>query len=419
MKKVLLINPPFYRFVTLQQDYVPLSLLAVGSKLKSEGYDVKIKNMEVGAKTHYEGYDGRQENYNKFINGISDLNHSIWNELRATISKERPDKIGVTVLNVKYKSFMSIYKIAKQEFGIPVFVGGAHPTISPEEYPSDVEVFRGEYESNGGRLQDLDELPFPDFDMLLDKYSPNGYAHVMSSRGCPFNCRFCSSSNIWGRKVTCKSVDRIIREMKYIEDAFKSDFFTFWDETFTLNKKKLLEFCDKYNLRSSWRCDTRADVITDEMVKCMKKSGCKQMSIGLESGVNRILEYINKGEKTETFLKAADILNKNKIQWKAYCIIGFPEETEEDILTTMKFIKSLNPFRITLSFFTPYKGTELYTECLEEGLINDNYDSALFSHQSPYNYFCPKIPKDRYNEIKHIVAKEIDEYNAKALEVWH
>jgi anaerobic magnesium-protoporphyrin IX monomethyl ester cyclase len=411
---ILLINPPFYRFLGLEQDYVPLSLLAVGSKM-AESEKVFIKNMEVGG-DHYAGYSERADHYNIFIEALNNPLHPVWQELRNTIEDLKPDKIGINVLNVKYKSALKIIDIAK-EYGIPVIVGGNHPTTEPGSYPKDIEVFCGEYESNG-RLKDLDETPFPNFDILLDRYSANGYAHILSSRGCPFSCAFCASKIMWGRKVTYKSIDRIISEMWNIHFRFHSDYFTFWDETFTVNKKRITEFCSKYHLPAKWRCDTRADAITDDMVKMMKSSGCGQMSLGLESGDNSILEYISKGETTDDFLRAAEILNNNQIQWKAYMIIGFPKDTEETIIKSIEFVKSLKPFRITLSFFTPYKGTDLYEETKALGLITDNYDMSLFSHQSPHNYFCPLISKERYFELRDQITKNIDEYNKEALKSW-
>ena len=415
--KILLVNPPFYRFIGLEQDYVPLSLLSVGSKMIEQGNEVYLKNLEVGTRTHYEGYASRSDNYDIFLSSVEDKDNLIWKEFRKTIEEINPDKIGVTVLNVKHKSALKVIEIA-DEYNIPVIVGGFHPTIEPTSYPKHVEVFCGEYESNGGRLKNLDDTPFPNYDMLLDKYSPNGYSHILSSRGCPFHCKFCASKNMWNKKVTFKSVDRIISEMRYIADTFKSDYFTFWDETFTVNKKRLFEFCDKYDVGVKWRCDTRADTISDKMVKRMKDANCGQMSIGLESGDNEILKSVGKNESTDTFIKASNILNSNNIQWKAYMIIGFPQDTEETILKSIEFVKSLKPFRITLSFFTPYQGTELFDQVKSMGLIDENYDNSLFSHQSPYNHFCPKIPKDRYNHLRKQVSKDIDNYNSKALETW-
>lgn len=413
---MLLINPPFYRFLNLEQDYVPLSLLAVGSKMIEEGEDVLIKNLELGG-NHYAGYSERSGNYDAYIRSLNEFTNPVWIELRNVIEDVQPDKIGINVLNVKYKSALKIIEIAG-EYNIPVIVGGNHPTTEPESYPENIEVFRGEYESRGGRLKDLDNVPLPVYDMLMDIYSPNGYAHMLSSRGCPYRCSFCASKIMWNRRVTYKSVDRIILEMRYIYNRFGSDYFTFWDETFTTNKIRLTEFCSKYDIDAKWRCDTRADSITDDMIKMMKSAGCSQMSLGIESGDNDILKSICKGETTEDFIRAADMLNNNGIEWKAYMIIGFPEDTEESILKSIEFVKNLRPFRITLSFFTPYKGTELFDEVQSLGLINDNYDISLFSHQSPYNYFCPKITREKYYELRDNVSRDIDKYNEEALKIW-
>jgi len=417
MMRILLFNPPFYRFLGLEQDYVPINLLEVGAKLESEDHIVYIKNLEIEKNLNYRGYNDRLTNYNAYLSSVSNRQHYIWEEARQTIEDINPDKIGITVKNVHYKSVLMLIKIA-DEYKIPVMVGGYHPTIFPISYPKNVEVIQGEFESENGRVKDLDSLPLTNYHNLMDLYSPNGYAHVLTARGCPFNCRFCNSNAMWGNKVSFKSINRVLEEMKYIENFSDCDCFTIWDETFTINKKRVKDFCNKYNLKSNWRCDTRADTIDNTLVKMMKNSGCVQMSIGIESGNNHILSYVGKKETIENYEKAAEILNKNNIQWKAYCIIGFPEETEEDMVRTIEFTKSLQPFRITLSFFTPYFGTELYDECLEKKLITNKYDLALYSHQSPYNYFCPKVEKNRYMELKKELSEEVDKYNQEALKVW-
>jgi radical SAM superfamily enzyme YgiQ (UPF0313 family) len=408
----LLLNPPFYRFLGLEQDYVPLSLLAVGSQMAAEGDEVLVKNMEVG-EGHYVGYSERSDNYDYYTKSLQDNDHPIWQEYRDILDELRPESIGITVLNVKYKSALKLIELSGD---IPIMVGGVHPTIEPECY--NVSVFRGEYESRGGRLKDLDKTPMPNYDILMDRYSPNGYGHLLSSRGCPFRCRFCASKTMWDRRVTFKSVNRILREMELIINRFGTDYFTFWDETFTLNKKRLAEFCCAYDLPAQWRCDTRADSLSDETVSMMKASGCGQMSIGIECADDEILRKVGKNETKADFQRAADILNKHQMQWKAYMIIGFPYDTEESIIDSINFVKSLRPFRITLSFFTPYKGTELYDEVRAMGLINDTYDMSLFSHQSPHNYFCPQIPRERYDQIRRDISADVDNYNKKALEIW-
>lgn len=417
---ILLINPPFYRFMGLEQDYVPLSLLAVGSQLIKEGHTVHLKNFEVGPSMHYQGYLNRVNAFSKYSAAVdSNSEDAVWQEVKDTIEAVRPDKIGINVLSVKCKSALKIIKIA-DSYKIPCFVGGAHVNIEPEGFPDHVERCFYEFESRNtsGRIKDLDELPMSNFDMLMDSYSPNGYAHIVSSRGCPFKCRFCASNTIWQNKVTFKSANRILNEMRVIRNRFNSTEFTFWDETFTLKKRRLLDFCNGYDIDATWNCDTRADVLSDEVIQAMKSAGCKHMSIGIESGRPHILEYIRKGEKIKDFLKAAELLNKNKIQWKAYCIIGFPEEDEGDMFYSIDFIKSLKPFRITLSFFTPYKQTDLYDECMQKGIIDASFDPTKYSHQSPNNYFCPKVSRERYQEIKQIISEDIDNYNKQAILTW-
>jgi len=415
--KVLLVNPPFYRFMGLEQDYVPLSLLAVGSQMAASGDIVAIKNMEIGSSLHYEGYSGRGAHYHEYMEALENNNHHIWRELGDIIDVVGPDVVGVNVLNVKFRSAKKVLDIARS-YDAKLLVGGNHPSMEPGSYPEDVEVFRGEYESKGGRMKNLDEIPFPNYDLLLDKYSRNGYAHILSSRGCPYDCRFCASQLMWNRKVTYKSVDRLLEEMWMVSDRFTPTWFTFWDEVFTVNKKRLKEFCSKYDLPQYWRCDTRADHVTEETVKMMKDAGCGQMSIGVECADDDTLKYIGKNETKEDFLKAAEVLHKYKIQWKAYMIIGFPKDTIQTIRDSLDFVKSLHPFRITLSFFTPYKGTSLYEECLASGLINENYDEAMYSHQSPHNYFCPRISPEDYAALRKEITQEIDNYNEYALKTW-
>jgi anaerobic magnesium-protoporphyrin IX monomethyl ester cyclase len=227
---ILLINPPFNRFMNLEQAYIPLSLLAVGSHMAANGEEVLIKNMEIGDDSQYMGYFERADYYDVYIKALNNPEHPVWLELHQLIKDIKPDKIGINVLNVKYQSSLRIIDIANQ-YNIPVVVGGNHPTTSPDAYPENVEVFQGEFESNGGRLKSLDDAPFPNFDILADKYSPNGYGHILSARGCPFLCTFCASKIMWNRKVVFKSIDILISEMKYVNERFDTDYFTFWVST--------------------------------------------------------------------------------------------------------------------------------------------------------------------------------------------
>jgi radical SAM superfamily enzyme YgiQ (UPF0313 family) len=139
--------------------------------------------------------------------------------------------------------------------------------------------------------------------------------------------------------------------------------------------------------------------------------------MGVESGVQRILDYIGKNEKLADFQRAAKTLNSLGFAWKAYCIIGFPEETEADMFETISFVKSLVPSRITLSFFTPYEGTSLYNECVAEGLIPSAFDVGDFFHQSPCNFFSKNMSKERYDAVREQISSEVDQYNKTHMKI--
>ena len=415
---ILLINPPFSRFYELEQEYVPLSLLAVGSWLKYMDGSVKvtIKNFEIDRRRcAYKGYSERIFRYERYVDNVKS---EIWDEVEEYIKKEKPDQIGITVKNAMYASAIKIIKIALR-YDIPVIVGGLHPTYFPSHYDKfdNVKVHRGYFEDLPSGKYCLDSLPLPDYDMLVDTYKyRDSYGHIITSRGCPFKCKFCSTRLIGGRSVCYKSADYIIKEMSYIKSLFNNNVFTIWDDVFTLNKKRLFDFCTKYTIDAEWICESRANVLNEEMVKVMADSGCIEINVGVESAKNKILSYIGKGEKIEDYVQVAEIFKKYNMKWKAYVIIGFPEETIDDILETVSFVmEDLCPSKITLSIFTPYPGTELYEDCRKKGLIEDlSKDKemlSLYSHQSGFNYFTPEISREDWKIWRGIISKKIDLYN--------
>ena len=109
--RTLLINPPFYRFVGFEQDYAPISLLSVGAWYEKLGHEVKILNLEIDKDSSYVGYKGRAEGFDNYLDQIENDNHPVWNQMRDTINTIGPDHVGITVVNVKYKSAMKIIEI--------------------------------------------------------------------------------------------------------------------------------------------------------------------------------------------------------------------------------------------------------------------------------------------------------------------
>ena len=428
--KVLLINPPFHRFFGSEQDYIPLGLTYLANTVE----DCYVYNAEINTHLKYVGYKDRSNGQQIYIDGICSAN-AIWDEVERKIREYNPIIVGIYVPSVKLKSALRVAEITKKiNPNIKVVMGGPHPTIRPEEVLDNKNVdavLKGEGESifptlvsdlsNGANqyiyeqselIKNINTIKFPARDKLLDHYSPNGYGHIISARGCPYGCTYCGSVCIWHRTIRFRNLDNIMEEIKEVRDKYGTTDFTFWDETFTVNKKRINEFCDKIKpLNVNWRCDTRIDVIDKKLLLKMIDSGLHHISIGVESGNQETLDFIKKGITVEQIKKAAKILNETGVYWKAYLMIGFPNETEQHILDTLNIIYEIKPKRACLSIFTPYPGTELFDYCIANNIITNDICWERYSHQSKLNYFTPKIERKRFQELVELVSTKLDEYN--------
>ena len=421
--KVLLINPPFARLAGLEQDYVPMALWHISTLLKQQGFDPYIKNLNIKSGLHYVGYLERTQKYSNLMSLYDMYKSDFYEELNDAIKQIKPDIIGFTVLTPQIKIVNDLTRYIKFNYNIPIFCGGAGATLNYFKINNCNLIYLG----GVSHLKDIDSIEnytstiiadqftFGNYkgnlnlDGILDKYSPDGYGHVFSSVGCYANCRFCASPAIWHRKVYFKPIDSFLIELKLIADKFNPNKFQIWDENFTASTHRLKLFCERYDLGIPWMCDSRIVSLNENKIKLMKQSGCMQIAVGAESGCQRILDYLNKGVNTETIKHTFDLLNKYEMKSKAYMIIGFPEETETEILESIEFIKSCNPTSIVLSLFTPYTHTLLYNECVDKGLINaETYDESDHSHQS--GTFMKQIHPEIHIEN---IIKLIDDYNFK------
>lgn len=239
---------------------------------------------------------------------------------------------------------------------------------------------------NGRRefIRNLDELPFPAYDLLpLEKYSVLGqkleHFPIMSSRGCPFGCRYCASSKFMGRIFRARSAKNVAEEVEWLADKFKAKFIGFGDDTFTLNKKRVFELCREIkerNLDIEWSCSSRVDTINCEMLKEMRRAGCNCIYYGVESANPKILnEFYRKRIKIDQVFDAVKKTKENEILTVCSFIIGAPMESRSDILKTLNFSIKLDPDYAQYSILTPYPGTEIYNEAKEKGwLLTENFD---------------------------------------------
>lgn len=222
------------------------------------------------------------------------------------------------------------------------------------------------------------------------------WGFILSSRGCPFQCIFCSPAirNSTGKIYRPRNIGLIVKEIKYLVDNLYVNAISFEDDIFTIDKIRTQELCQKIiekNIKFSWCISTRADQLDEKTVSLLKKAGCAGAAIGIESGDNNVLKRINKGETVEQIEKGLQLLNKYKIAITANIIIGHPEETLKEINKTISFIKKVQPIFLHLHYLTPYPGTKIH-----EKYIRSKYK---FNHTLYNNFNISNIPDKKYKKL--------------------
>ena len=256
------------------------------------------------------------------------------------------------------------------------------------------------------RIKNLDTLPFVDFDMIdISKYTI-GIA-IITSRGCPGDCIFCSSKAFFGRKIFLRSAHNLYEEIKSLQTKYRTNIFYFTDDTFTINKQRVYELCSKLindEANFIWGCESRADVLNDEdLVIALAKAGCRKMQIGLESGDNEILRKLRKYITIEEVERAIQLTTKHGISVQISYILGHVFDTKETIMKTISFVKYLEKkygVFSTCSINTPFPGTEQFIKAEEYGMKiyaqswdEYKFDNAIISTK----YLSPDDIKNFFN----------------------
>jgi anaerobic magnesium-protoporphyrin IX monomethyl ester cyclase len=460
--KILLIDPPFYRFIGYYNRYFPLGLAYLAAVLQKEGHEVLIYDADCNVNPSKMDFTRLEDSYPLYLKSVKDNNHTIWQEMRERIRDIKPDIVGITVWTTFAASAFKIASLVKREDKyLPVIMGGPHISIKSEEVLkicSEVDfLVRGEgeetilelikvistrwgdknatfydikgisYRQNGniihnpqrGFISSLDSLPFPARDLLVNKdsYNSEDMGLLMTSRGCPYSCSYCATS-IWERKTRYRSVDNVINEIKLVIDKYGTPQITFKDDSFTVNRKRVLELCDmliKEKIDISWDCNTRVNHIDEEMLKKMKKAGCSNIKVGIETGSERILKLMNKKITFDQCRKAAKLFRKVGIHWTGYFMMGLPSETKEDVYATLKFMKELEPDYASLSVYEPFPGTDLFNIGVEKGLVQRERTLDDFYTISPkYCYI-----KDTNRRVDTMSNEEFEKLESEIKEAFH
>ena len=248
--KVLLINPPFFRYMGRESSYPHLGLAYLGTYLKHLGHNVVIRNLEVplSGQLNYIGYAGLADAHQLYLQALKDDTHLVWQEIPGLIAEVQPAVVGITSRSVQVPSALKVAQLVKEcEERIRVVVGGIHATARPQDFDSPFvdDVIQGEGEWQCHRLvygprnkvlpeRKLNSLPIPDRSLFMEEYSLEGLGHIVTTRGCPFQCSFCAQSVMWGSRVRYRSPHNILKEMQYLNAEYEVSDFTFWDDSFTV-----------------------------------------------------------------------------------------------------------------------------------------------------------------------------------------
>lgn len=414
--KVLLINPTFdvvRQLGELGKLYVrarPLGLGHLAAYLESKGRETRVIDGQICELT--------EENLSKEIEEFS------------------PNVVGITSTTALASAAHEVAKWVKNiSKDVKVVMGGVHPTVLPGETLEDDNVdvvVRGEGEitffelvrtfetgANLGNvlgvsfkndaeivhnvnrpfIEDLDSLP-PVSDHILPRRLYDGYA-ILTARGCPFNCIFCSSRTLWGTRYRVRSPENVFVEIDSMVEKYNPEEIAFFDESFVVNKKRTEKICNMfiergYHKKISWICSSRADLIDEPVLEKMREAGCNAISFGIETASQRLLDVLKKRTSPEINEKAVRMAKKAGIRnVRATFILGIPTETREESLATIKYAKKLPLDSAKFSIATPYPGTELYRVALSEGMNIPKDWSKLHQGVGFSEYDPLYIPKGR------------------------
>ena len=357
-------------------------------------------------------------------------------EIKTEVRRLKPEIVGITCGSVTYQRCIETAKAVKEALpSCKVVVGGWHPTYMPESLLQHPEVdylvmgegeqamvalansiTKGEdkaavakipgiaYRRNGETvknppdfIRDLDQVPFAARHLLpMDRYertisylsvSPADTMNVV--RGCPYSCRYCEVKKLWGSKVRAFSPPRVVDEINHMIQNYGSKGVYFVGDNFTINKKHTIELCKlmrKEKVDIEWACDTRADLISREVLREMKAAGCRTIFFGVESGVPSILERLNKRITLQQFVDAFKLCRQEGIRVACSFILGIPGETVKDMEVTLKFAKKLNPDWCTFEIFVACPDSELYQEIMQKGLYDRIEGYLAYVKTDEFNY---------------------------------
>ncbi len=336
---------------------------------------------------------------------------------RDELLRRKPDVLGLSAYTTTLSQVLAAAHAAKQALpDLVVVLGGPHATLLPNETIAHDYidfVSRGEGEillvsllehlasGNGspdhipglthkvgqrvvhnaghGLVEDLDSLPHPQREGLpMSLYRPASGAYkrlpvtsMITSRGCPFNCTFCSKA-VFGNRVRARSANKMVEEVEYLIQQYGIREIYFADDCFTLDRERTEAFCERVLSRSldlTWTCSTRANLVDLPLLQMMKRAGCVSIGYGVESGHDEGMRAIKKGITIHQTRRALAWTKSAGIETRTSYIFGIPGEDLQSLQRTLDLALELNSDFVIFNLAIPFPGTELYRQARESNLL--------------------------------------------------
>lgn len=389
--KVLLVNPPRFEGIPVIREerceiterysiMEPYSLLQIGALLRQQGDMVALMDM----------------------NGFN----MPYDELKAGLAKHRPDLVIFRFTPTTFDWDMRTASIVKS-FDRGIVTAGicwtlhtmpeavmkeapdldhyilqdyevAAPALAAALRDGDAGGAPGIASRQGGEvlrtpaappLKSYDSMPLPAYDLLpsLEPYfvtAPAGrpYTILYTSKGCPYKCSFCT---VAGTPLKMRSAENILNELRYLKERYGLRTASFYDETFTFDRKRVVELCESMkeeDLKIKWYCNTRAQLVDPELLRLMRSAGCRGVSFGIESGSQRILDSVEKRITVEQGRQAIEWAKEARLKTFCSFILGLPGEDWSTVQETLDFVRETLPTSAQFNVAVPYPGTKLYQQ---------------------------------------------------------
>jgi radical SAM superfamily enzyme YgiQ (UPF0313 family) len=410
----------------------PLGLAYVAAALEKDGYQVEI----------YDNY----------------LLEQPIEEVKSEVRKRSPEIVGIACSSLTYERCIETAKAVKEACpSCKVVVGGPHPSYMPQtllehEEVDYVVIGEGEHAmvqltasiTNGEKkasaagirgvackidgqtlksepefISDLDQIPFPARHLLPMKMYDRALGYLSAKpvdtmsilRGCPYKCAYCETRQLWGTICRAFSAHRVMDEIKQMTENYGTRGIYFVGDNFTINKKRTSDLCQliissKIDLK--WTCETRADLISKDLLSEMKAAGCQTIFFGVESGSPTIQQKLDKNIDLQEIQRTFEFCKQVGIQTATSFMLGIPGETVDDMNATFKFAKSLKADWCQFNIYVACPGSRLYDEVISQGLYDqmDNYLARVKTKEFDYDMLV-KIQRDFQRGCQKSVASKL------------